>query len=167
MLNVRVEAPLLRDVLGRFRRVDEVAQEELNSAVRQATEAVYRQVRRNIRSTFRTSGRMESALQMLVRPGKRPVGEVFIEGLRYAIHERGGAKSYTIFPRNGQALKFQGLLQTVTGDARFGGVFARRVDRDPLPQRSYLRRALDEKRDEIREIFGDATKRIAERTVRG
>lgn len=104
---------------------------------------------------------------MTVRPGKVPVGEVFIEGVEYAIHERGGLRSYTIFPRNGQALKFQGLLAGKTGEARFGGIFAKRVERDPVPERSYLRRALDEKRGEVREIFAAAGRRIAERTVRG
>ena len=167
MLKVRTAAPLLRDLRGRFARVDEIAEEELGFAVQQSTKAVYRQAQRNIGRMFRNPGRMQSALKMTVRLGKRPIGEVSISGVENVIHETGGLRSYTIFPRNRSVLKFQGLVLGLTGGTRFGSVFAARVDRDPLPQRSYLRLALEQKRSEVRNILDEALRRNTTRIARG
>lgn len=158
MLRVHAEAPRLRDVLGRFQRVDEFAEAELNAATERATESVYRQAQRNVRSKFGGTGRMENALQMTVRHGKRPFGEVFIRGAEYVVHELGGRGSYLIQARGGGVLAFE----TDTGFA-----FASRVRRGPAREQSYLRLALEQQRSEVREIFAEAARNISSRVAGG
>lgn len=153
MIGIRVDAPRLRDALGRFARIEESARTELAGAVGEATELVYREARRNVRTTFKTAGRMPNAIRMVVNAANRkvPYGEVYVEGLRYTIHETGGRGSYLIYPRNKKALRFS------TGSAF---TYAAKVLRRPVPRRSFLQRAFDETRVEVRAIFEEARRRI-------
>lgn len=142
----------LRRITAKFGNLPEEAERELEETVRSATDLLYDQAQENIRNLFNTSGKMSNALQRRVRhlgPG-RVVGSVYIEGTGYITQERGGLKPYDIFPRARNALRF-----FVAGSA----VFAMVVHRLPLPRRSYLALALNQKRAEIRAMFDAFAKR--------
>ena len=144
----------LRDLQGRFQRIAGEEARNAESDVRAATELVYQQAKANIARMFRNPGRMQNALRMTfnrVSGGTR--GSVEIEGVGYVTQEFGGTRPYVIFPGAGKkVLAFE-------GSAPFGSagqtVFTPYVLHPPLPERSYLRLALEQKQAEIRELFAD------------
>ncbi len=157
MLSINVEYSGLRDLQGRFQRLaDGGADEAVAEGVRRVTERVYTRARENIRSLFRTSGKMENALQMTFEEaGARSRGSVSISGAGYITQEFGGTRPFAITPRKGMALLFEGEA---------GPVFTHLVLHPPLQARSYLRKALDDTRAELDELFaGPIRARLSQR----
>ena len=160
-MRVVVDSREVRDLAGRFERLPERAAEAVAVGVREATALIHRQATENIYRLFRPSGRMPNALKMsFERFVNNAMGSVSITGVGYVTQEFGGTRPYDIFPVNARALRF--VSPTRIGFS--GGprtlqpveVFARRVHHPPLPERSYLRAAMAQKRGEIRALFGDA-----------
>ena len=137
------------------------ARAEVNSAVMEATNLVYQQARENIATMFKSSGRMQNALRIAFDgTGAYAKGSVSIEGVAYSVQEFGGTRPYAIFP-SGRALKFQ--AERFFQSREMETVFAPMVIHPPLPERSFLRKALDQKRAEIAELFGRRVRAIFER----
>lgn len=152
MITISVEYRGLSELKDRFEAMPGATDRAIASAVMEVTELVYQQAQQNIRSMFRTSGKMESALKTTFeRFAGGACGTVSISGIGYVTQELGGRGFYDIFPR-GNALRW---LDT-------GGreVFAKHVHHPPLPERSFLRLALDQKREEIRGLFEAAAHRV-------
>lgn len=156
-IKITIEDAGLRDLQGRFQRLaDTGVGEAVGTGVRRVTELIYRQTIHNIRSMFRTSGKMENALRVAYTgTGATTAGSVSIGGIGYVTQELGGRRPFAIHPRNRLALAFEGEA---------GMTFAKLVIRGPLPARSYLRSAVDQVRGQIREEFAVA---IRERVTRG
>lgn len=146
----------LRRLSARFGGLSKEMDAELQTTVTKATDLLYEQARDNVRSMFKTSGKMENALRFRVRrlgPG-RVVGSVSIRGIGYLTQERGGLKPYTIYPKSRNALRFFVASKMVFS------MYARRL---PLPRRSYLAEALHQKRSEIRALFDNFARRALDR----
>ena len=150
-MRASVEHGALRDLQGRFQRISLEDRERAREEVLQATELVYRQARENISRMFRNPGPMESALRMTFdRLLGAYRGSVSIEGVGYVTQEFGGSRPYQILP-HGQALKFQ--AERYFGSRETETIFTPMVIHPPLPERSFLRLALDQKRAEIEALF--------------
>ena len=182
MPEVRVTVTGLEAAVARLQGLGPAVDAEVTATVRWATELVYNQARENIESMFRYPARMANALKMTVETlGAGSVrGTVSIEGIGYVTQETGGRGPYDIFPRNRIALAWSGEgLPRVSrnvyrgeggrfvggGSEEAGVVFAKHVHHPPLPQRSYLRRALDQRRGEIIAQFHAIGERVRTRTT--
>lgn len=145
-VKITIEDSGLRDLQGRFRRLaDTGVGEAVAAGVRRVTELIYRQTIRNIRSLFRTSGKMENALRVAYTgTGATTQGSVSIGGVGYVTQELGGRRPFAIRPKSRLALAFEGEA---------GLTFARLVIRGPLPARSYLRLAVDQTRSQVAAEF--------------
>lgn len=162
MISVTIESQGLDELISRVERYPTALDEKLYSTVIWATEAVYRQARDNIGKMFRNPGKMQSALQMtFARLGDGSItGAVSISGIGYVTQEFGGRTAYDIFPKSREVLAFPGSLAAPFRQ-RYGTrqgrsistVFAAHVHREPLPERSFLRLAMNQKRAEINAAF--------------
>lgn len=164
-MNITVEYRGLRELAARFEGLPAAMEIAVADGTRRATDIVYQQAKDNIARMFRNPGPMQNALQETVAVAAGvAIGTVSISGIGYVTQELGGATVYDIFPVNAKALRFlpgggggfSGGPKTVGGG---GAVFAKHVVHPPLPERSFLRAALAQRRAEIAQIFGDAVRR--------
>lgn len=163
-MNITIEYKGLRELIARFDALPANMQVAVADATRRATEVVYDQAKANIGRMFRNPGPMQNALRIAFSAaGGTATGTVSIGGIGYVTQEMGGTTAYDIFPVNAKALRFMaggaggfsGGPKTLTP----GVVFAKHVVHPPLPERSFLRAALAQRRGEIQQIFGDAVRR--------
>lgn len=133
-------------------RLTERLRAELRGEVVRLTRRLAALVRQNLsgRVLHRRSGRLaDSVKSQLIETKDQVGGRVFTQGVPYArIHEFGGVTSpHVIAARNSKSLAF------VWGDR--GLVFFKSVNHpgSRIPERSYMRSALDEMRGEILESY--------------
>ena len=177
MIDVQVSLSGIKELDERLYGLS-LVEEGVEDATRRATELVYERAKANIAAMFRTPGRMKSALRMIFdRSFGGAEGRVEIEGEGYATQEYGGRGWYDIFPVNRLALAFAGApgggsriagavrgARFRTSAGRFSAgtrVFAKHVHHPPLPERSYLRSALEEERPAIVELYAAVARRAA------
>lgn len=175
MITLRVRG---REALeARLLRVPRDLVDSARPAAESARRILDRQVRANVRRQFNNPREMLSAIGSEVRETRRTSGftgtsfEVVVDasgalsGVRLpymAIHERGGrTRAHQIFPRRRQALHFFAAAGSRGRLTAYRGVFTRRVNHpgSRIPARSYLRRALDQRRNEITALFRAAVTR--------
>lgn len=143
---IRVEVVGDRELMVRFERMPRVALDGLNEGVARAVVLVRDQAQANMAQLFK--GPVAKLSTAVETGADRAVGTVTAGGTPYAaIHEFGGrTRPHPILPVTARVLVFQG---------RTGTVFARRVNHpgSKIPERSYLRSALAQKRAEIVETI--------------
>jgi hypothetical protein len=155
-----IQAPGLSELIGRFARQPAEQHRRMVTVMHDATGMVRNQARANIARLFNTPDRMQDTLDATVVDGTWMVtGTVTAAGLPYLrIQEYGGViQTPEIFPQAAQALHW--LATAATGFSGAGaspeGVFAMHTaaHQTRLPERSYLRSALAQRRAEIIAAF--------------
>jgi hypothetical protein len=151
-----IQTPGLAELIGRFARQPAAQHARMVRVMHDATDLVRYQARANIARLFNHPERMQDALYATVVDGTQTVtGTVTAAGLPYLrIHEYGGViQTPEIFPQAAQALHW--LAPAATGFSGAGaspeGVFAMHAaaHQTRIPERSYLRAALAQRRAEI------------------
>jgi phage gpG-like protein len=141
--------------LPNFGRLTEATRSNMRGAVVTLTRRLAELVRRNLSGTVLNvrSGRLRGSIRSEMIETKDEIGgRVYSEGVPYArIHEFGGQTSpHVIMARNSKSLAF------VWGSR--GLVFFKSVNHpgSRIPERSYMRSALEEMRSEIIETYRKA-----------
>jgi hypothetical protein len=155
-----VQTPGLAELIARFGRQPAEQHQRMVKVMHDATALVASQARANIFRLFNHPDKMQDTIDATVVDGTWEVtGTVTAAGLPYLrIQEFGGViQTPEIFPRAAQALHW--LSPASTGFSGAGasaeGVFAMhtRAHETRIPERSYLRAALDQRRAEIIAAF--------------
>ena len=151
---------------ARFKGASRKIRNLMLDVMERETEAVLDVAKLRLAELFPNPGRMQAALstEVTVGAGNEVVGRVFATGdLPYmAIHEFGGQTApHDIFPVNAKVLHFfsdHAATFRTAATAATNEVFATHV-RHPgsqMPERSYLRYALAQRRDALRAAFAGA-----------
>src|ERR1700731_4193611 len=149
-----VQAPGLAELIARFGRQRASQHQRMVQVMHDATALVASQARANIALLFKTPDRMQDTLDATVVDGTWTViGTVTAAGLPYLrIHEYGGViQTPEIFPQAAQALHWLSPVAVgFSGATTQGEVFAMHTaaHQTRIPERSYLRAALDQRRAE-------------------
>jgi hypothetical protein len=159
-MNFEIQIAGLTNLVDRFGRLPNVVHQNLIKAMHDVTVMVEQQAKDNIARMFNNPGKMQSALSSKVDDsGQVVTGTVSASGLPYlAIHEFGGViQTPEIFPVNAKALHWlaPAALGFSGGPKGQEGVFAMHAAAHPthIPERSYLRAALAQRRAEINAAF--------------
>lgn len=168
MITVNVRG--LNGLIIRFENMPSAFRQRVDAAAEEARGILYDQVRSNISRMFSNPAKMLSAIgSEVVRTGDIVTVTINASGrisgvvLPYmGIHEYGGRTSaHTILPVNARALHFltPGALGFGSGPRGQDGVFAKRVNHpgSRIPERSYLRAALAQRKNEVVAAFERAT----------
>lgn len=153
----------LDETISRFLGMPGAQHQKFVRAMHDATALVQQQARANIARMFANPAKMQAAVESRVDDSATSItGTIFASGLPYlAIHEYGGVvHTPEIFPVNAQALHWLSPsgLGFSGGPTTQGGVFAMhtRAHDTRIPERSYMRAALAQKRSEIIALFTGA-----------
>jgi phage gpG-like protein len=160
-----VELIGLLQVIGRFRSASAELRARLIPVMGAETEAVVETARKRLGELFRNPGAMQASIHARVSVGADVIeGSVVASGLPYlAIHEYGGTtRPHDIFPVNAKALAFSmgaGAVFRPGASAGTDMVFAKVVHHpgSVMPERSYMRYALAQRRAAISAAFLGAT----------
>lgn len=150
-----IQVPGLSDLIARFARQPAAQQARMGRAMHDATDLVRAQAKANIARLFNKPEAMQDTLDATVVDGTWTVtGTVTAEGKPYLrIQEYGGIIHLPeIFPQGAQALHWLSPTQVgFSGAQQQDEVFARHAAAHDvtLPERSYLRAALFQRRAEI------------------
>jgi hypothetical protein len=150
-----IQAPGLSELIARFGRQAAAQHTRMTRAMHDATALVEAQAKANIARLFNTPDRMQDTLSRQVTDaGTTVTGTVTAAGLPYLrIQEMGGVIHVPeIFPRAAQALHWLSPAAVgFSGAHEQEGVFAMHAAAHDvrLPERSYLRAALAQRRAEI------------------
>lgn len=151
-MSFTVEWQGLEELLARLQRASPDIRHRINLATRGAAELVATQARANMRSLFKGSGKVADISVRVTRSGDEVTGTITAGGTPYArIHEFGGTIHLPeIFPVQAQALHWV--------DKSGDDVFARHAAAHDvvIPERSYLRSALEQREADIRRVFDEA-----------
>jgi hypothetical protein len=163
-VNFEVQIAGLSELVDRFGRLPNVVQQDLVTTMREVTAMVEEQAKDNIARMFNNPGKMQGAVSSKVEAGPPVTGTVSASGLPYlAIHEYGGViQTPEIFPVNAKALHWlaPAMLGFSGGPKGQEGVFAMHTAAHAthIPERSYMRAALAQRRAEIIAAFGGTVK---------
>lgn len=154
----------LTDLIARFDSADAAAKTRIRAAMGSITEMLVAQSQENVRTIFRrNTGRLAASISGHVeQSGDVTTGTVTSAGTPYAhIQEYGGTtKPHPIYPVNAQALRFlsPGGPLPIGKTAAQGVVFAKHVNHpgSRIPERSFLRRALAQRRTDIEAMLREA-----------
>lgn len=157
-------APNLSRVVLRFQNATQALHDHLMAAMETEVEQVAFYARARMTELFKNPQRMMESIETQVVDGTTFIeGTVEASGLPYlAIHEYGGVTSpHDIFPVNAKALHF--FMDGATGfrpggSAATNEVFTKVVHHpgSVMPERSYMRYALAQRRSAIRAAFAGA-----------
>jgi hypothetical protein len=156
-----IEHSGLNEITIRFRNASRALHDRLLGMMQTEMETLEGFARARMGELFRNPGRMQAALSHGVADSGGTIdGFVSADGLPYlAIHEFGGRTApHDIFPVNAKMLRFLGNPSTgfrSGGEAGTDVVFARVVHHpgSQMPERSYLRYALAQRRAAIQAAF--------------
>jgi phage gpG-like protein len=150
----------LSELVDRFGRLPNVVRQNLVKTMRDVVEMVEQQAKDNIGRMFKNPAKMQASISSKVEEnGTVVTGTVSASGLPYlAIHEYGGViQTPEIFPVNAKALHWlaPAALGFSGGPKGQEGVFAMHTAAHPtpIPERSYLRAALAQRRQAINDAF--------------
>jgi hypothetical protein len=158
-VNFEVQIIGLSELVNRFGRLPNVVHQNLVKTMHDATQMVEQQAKDNIARMFNHPGKMQAAVSSKVDDGAVVTGTISASGLPYlAIHEYGGViQTPEIFPVNAKALHWisPAALGFSGGPKTQEGVFAMHTAAHPtpIPERSYLRAALAQRRAAINAAF--------------
>ena len=150
----------LHELVQRFGQLPAEARGYLRQAMEYSVDLVEQAARENMARLFHPrTGRMESSLSTKIEETSEQItGTVTASGLPYlAIHEYGGViQTPEIFPVNALALHWiSPAALPFKGTPGQEGVFAMHTAAHPtpIPERSYMRAALAQRRREIEAAF--------------
>ncbi len=157
-------------ITARFRNATKALHDRLLGIITDEVGQVETLARLRLAELFPNASRMQAALSTSVEDGGTVInGTVTASGLPYLrIHEYGGRTSpHDIFPVNARALNFfsdHAALFRAAATAGTQEVFAKSVHHpgSQMPERSYLRYALQQRRSAIRSAFADAAMKAFE-----
>jgi phage gpG-like protein len=159
-MNFEIQIAGLSELVDRFGRLPDVVHQNLVKTMGDVTRMVVQQAQDNIARMFNNPGKMQASISGKVEDnGGTVTGTVSASGLPYlAIHEYGGVvHTPEIFPVNAKALYWlaPAALGFSGGPKTQQGVFAMhaRAHDTNIPERSYLRAALAQRRAEINAAF--------------
>lgn len=159
----------LTQVLMRFENASEALRTRLRAVMQAETEQVAFYARARINELFRNPQKMMQSIESSVSEGSDFLeGTVTASGLPYLrIHEFGGVtRPHDIYPKSARALHFFGDTAAAFRSGATAGtdeVFAKHVFHpgSVMPERSYLRYALAQRRSAIRGAFLAAAAEVA------
>lgn len=152
-------------IVSRFANATQALHDALLGIITDEVEQVADNARARMGELFKNPGKMQGAVSTSVEDGGTFIyGAITASGLPYlAIHEYGGVvMTPDIFPKNAQALHFftpgAAFFTASKSEAATGEIFAKhtRAHPTPIPERSYMRYALAQRRASIRSRFAQA-----------
>jgi hypothetical protein len=158
-MNFEIQIVGLSQLVDRFGRLPNVVHQNLVKTMHDVTAMVVQQAKDNIARMFNHPDKMQDAVSAKVDDGAVVTGTISASGLPYlAIHEYGGViNTPEIFPVNAKALHWlaPAALGFSGGPKTQEGVFAMhaRAHETHIPERSYLRAALAQRRSAINAAF--------------